>query len=54
MQRLGSMFQTRISFVRTLVRRMRREAWRCRRVVWDIDDAWRGVRAQRAHKSAAV
>ena len=35
--RIGSFFQTRISFMRTLVRRMHREAWTIRRVRFDLD-----------------
>lgn len=35
--RMGSAHQTRLSFMRTLLRRLRREAWRFDRPVWQID-----------------
>ncbi len=39
--RMGAFHQTRLSFMRTLLRRIRREAWRWDRPVWHIDG--RGV-----------
>lgn len=35
--RMGAAFPTRLSFMRTLVRRMAREHWRFERTVWDVD-----------------
>ena len=36
--RLGSSFQTRISFMRQLIRRMNREGWRIRRELFAVND----------------
>lgn len=41
--RLGSFHQCRLSFMRTLLRRMKREGWTFDRPVWDIDDRGVGV-----------
>lgn len=41
--RLGSFHQCRLSFMRTLLRRMKRERWRFDRPVFDIDDKGVGV-----------
>ncbi len=41
--RLGSFHQCRLSFMRTLLRRMKREGWRFERPVFDIDDKGVGV-----------
>ncbi len=41
--RLGSFYPTRISFVRTLVRRMAREGWTVSRDVFDLDDEGYGT-----------
>ena len=35
--RMGSFHQTRLSFMRTLLRRMKREQWRFKRNRWEID-----------------
>ena len=35
--RMGSFHQTRLSFMRALLRRMKREDWKFKRNVWDID-----------------
>ena len=35
--RLGSFHQCRLSFMRTLLRRMKREGWRFDRSLWTID-----------------
>ena len=40
--RLGSSHQTRLSFMRVLLRRMRREGWRFDRPLWQIDEAGTG------------
>lgn len=37
-QRLGAMHQTRISFVRTLLRKIDREKWTLTTHLWDLDD----------------
>ncbi|WP_227674619.1 hypothetical protein [Psychrobacter jeotgali] len=37
-QRLGAMHQTRISFVRTLLRKIDREQWTLTTHLWDLDD----------------
>ncbi|MBO1530538.1 hypothetical protein J3492_04845 [Psychrobacter sp. F1192] len=37
-ERLGAMHQTRISFVRTLLRKMDREKWSLSTHLWDLDD----------------
>lgn len=36
--RMGSFFQTRLSFMRSLLRRVKSEGWTFRRGVWDIDE----------------
>ncbi len=41
--RMGSAFQTRISFMRSLVRRMHREAWTIEQTRFDLDDDGFGV-----------
>ena len=38
LDRMGSFFQTRISFMRTLVRRMHREEWRFTTGLFDLDE----------------
>ncbi|MGI9415114.1 MAG: hypothetical protein ACR2PM_15675 [Hyphomicrobiales bacterium] len=38
LDRMGSFFQTRISFMRTLIRRMHREAWRFSTGLFKLDD----------------
>lgn len=43
LERLGAFHQTRISFVRTLVRRMMREKWRIERTRFDLDDQGYGT-----------
>ncbi len=37
-ERLGAMHQTRISFVRTLLRKIDREKWTLSTHLWDLDD----------------
>ena len=41
--RMGSFHQSRLSFMRTLLRRMKREAWSFERPVFDIDEKGVGV-----------
>ncbi|MEM7564066.1 MAG: hypothetical protein AAF353_13600 [Pseudomonadota bacterium] len=36
--RMGSFHQTRLSFMRTLLRRLKREQWKFKRNVWQLDD----------------
>ena len=43
LERMGSAFQTRISFMRSLVRRMHREAWIIEQTRFDLDDDGFGV-----------
>lgn len=38
LNRLGSSHQTRLSFMRTLLRRFKRENWKFERPVWSVDD----------------
>ena len=47
LDRVGSFHPTRISFTRTLVRRMAREAWRFEQVTFDLDDAGIGTAVYR-------
>ena len=37
--RMGSFHQTRLSFMRTLLRRLRKEQWQFKRNLWEIDDS---------------
>lgn len=41
--RLGAFHQTRLSFMRTLLRRLKRENWRFERTLWDVDARGNGV-----------
>ncbi|MCP4328583.1 MAG: hypothetical protein GY791_09130 [Alphaproteobacteria bacterium] len=43
LDRLGSFHQTRLSFMRALMRRVKRERWRFERPVWRIDENGVGV-----------
>ncbi len=36
--RMGSFHQTRLSFMRALLRRLKREAWQFKRTLWELDD----------------
>ncbi len=47
--RMGSSFQTRLSFMNTLIRRMARENWRFERLRCEINDAGYGVSIYAAH-----
>lgn len=42
LDRLGSSHQTRLSFMRTLLRRLKRENWRFERPIWSVDDNGEG------------
>ena len=43
LERMGASFQTRLSFMRTLVRRMTRESWRFEQRRFDVDADGYGV-----------
>ncbi|MGI9421815.1 MAG: hypothetical protein ACR2PA_01320 [Hyphomicrobiaceae bacterium] len=47
--RLGSIHQCRLSFMRTLLRRMKREGWTFSRPIFEIDDTGVGVAVYSAH-----
>lgn len=47
--RMGSFHQSRLSFMRVLLRRMKREGWRFDRPVFDIDNKGVGVAVYSAH-----
>ena len=46
--RLGSFHQTRLSFMRVLLRRLDGEGWRVSRTLWDVDERGEGVAIYRA------
>ncbi|MEO0761042.1 MAG: hypothetical protein AAFZ09_04430, partial [Pseudomonadota bacterium] len=46
--RMGASHQTRLSFMRVLLRRLRREGWRFDRPIWQIDAAGTGRAVYRA------
>jgi hypothetical protein len=48
LERLGSFHQTRLSFMRVLLRRLDREGWRLSRASWDVNDRGEGVAVYRA------
>lgn len=48
LSRLGSFHQTRLSFMRVLLRRLDREGWRVSRTRWDVDKRGEGVAVYRA------
>jgi hypothetical protein len=50
--RLGSFHQTRLSFMRVLLRRLDREGWRFSRTRWDVDARGQGVALYRAQGPA--
>ena len=43
LERLGAFHQSRLSFLRTLLRDLRRDRWKFERTIWDIDDNGVGV-----------
>ena len=53
LDRVGSFHPTRISFTRTLVRRMAREDWRFTREMFDLDEVGIGTAVYRADTSGA-
>lgn len=52
LERMGASFPTRLSFMRQLVRRMRRERWRLERACFDLDAEGCGVAVYAAHGPA--
>jgi hypothetical protein len=48
LERLGSFHQTRLSFMRVLLRRLDRDGWRLSRVTWDVNEHGEGVAVYRA------
>lgn len=54
LERLGSLHGTRISFVRTIIRRMMRDAWQVERVRFDIDAQGYGTAIYRITTSQHV
>ncbi|MDX1512126.1 MAG: hypothetical protein R3174_00140 [Gammaproteobacteria bacterium] len=48
LERMGSFHQTRLSFMRVLLRRLERERWTFDRPVWRLDEAGEGVAVYRA------
>ncbi len=54
LSRLGRFHPTRLSFARTLVRRMAREGWRIETALRDLDDDGYGRVAYRVHTPAGV
>ena len=49
LERLGANFQSRLSFIRILMRRMQRESWRFDRPLFDIDENGVGVAVYRVN-----
>jgi len=49
LERMGSFHQCRLSFMRTLLRKLKRENWRFERPVFDIDDKGVGVAVYSAY-----
>ena len=45
---MGAFHQTRLSFMRALLRRLRQEHWRFSRPLWRIDERGEGVAVYRA------
>lgn len=48
LERLGSFHQTRLSFMRVLLRRLDRDGWRLSRTIWDVNERGEGVAVYRA------
>lgn len=49
LERLGSFHQTRLSFMRVLLRRLEKDGWRLSRTQWEIDASGVGVGVYTAH-----
>lgn len=54
LERMGSAFQTRLSFMRSLIRRMKAENWAIRRVRLDVDEQGFGVSVYEADTGPRV
>jgi hypothetical protein len=48
LDRMGAAHQTRLSFMRAILRRVKREGWQVTRPVWDVDDSGVGVAVYQA------
>ena len=49
LERMGAFHQTRLSFMRVILRRLKNEQWRFERPLWRIDDHGVGVAVYTAH-----
>ena len=49
LERMGSFHQTRLSFMRVVLRRLKNEQWRFERPLWRIDENGVGVAVYTAH-----
>jgi hypothetical protein len=49
LERMGSFHQTRLSFMRVLLRRLAREGWQVTRSLWEIDAKGKGVAVYEAY-----
>jgi hypothetical protein len=54
LERLGSFHQTRLSFLRSLLRRLGREGWSVERVRWEIDARSQGVAVYEARGNGRI
>ncbi|MGE3832441.1 MAG: hypothetical protein AB7F76_15725, partial [Parvibaculaceae bacterium] len=54
LERMGSFHQTRLSFMRVLLRRFVRERWQFARVLWDIDARGKGTAVYEARGNGRV
>ena len=54
LDRLGSFHQTRLSFMRALLRSMRREQWQFDRPVWEVDDKGVGTAIYTARNAERI
>lgn len=54
LERMGSFHQTRLSFMRVLLRRLVRENWQVVRTLWDIDAKGKGVAVYEARGNGRV
>jgi hypothetical protein len=54
LDRMGSFHQTRLSFMRVLLRRLARERWQVARVIWDIDARGQGTAVYEARGNGRV
>jgi hypothetical protein len=54
LDRIGSFHQTRLSFMRVLLRRLVREGWQFGRALWDIDASGKGVAVYEARGNGRI